>query len=165
MRSYPTTHAPSTPGLLRDCSHCGQPFATTESLIRRGSGKYCSRACLYSHRVAESYRRFWTRFEQRGDCRLWTGNVHQNGYGSVEIGGQTFYVHRLAYQLTYGPIPNGLLICHDCDRFYPPGDFTYRRCFVPEHLWQGTSTDNNRDTVAKGRGNQRGVPHAVTRKR
>jgi hypothetical protein len=53
--------------------------------------------------------------------------------------------HRTAWEITNGPIPDGLLVCHNC----PDGDNP--SCVRPSHLFLGTYQDNNRDTIAKRR--------------
>lgn len=55
---------------------------------------------------------------------------------------RSLLAHRLAYAITYGPIGNGLLVCHKCDNPI---------CVRPDHLFIGTQSDNQRDRVAKGR--------------
>jgi hypothetical protein len=48
----------------------------------------------------------------------------------------------MAYELVYGPIPDGLFGCHRCDN---PG------CVRPDHIFLGTNAENTADMVAKGR--------------
>lgn len=76
-------------------------------------------------------------------CWMWTGSVTRyGGYGQVWIDGGVLLIHRLAWELTHGPIPDGLKVLHDCDN--PP-------CCNSEHLFLGTQADNMADMRAKGR--------------
>lgn len=75
-------------------------------------------------------------------CWNWTGFINPKGYGQLSFKRRTVRAHRLAWALAYGPIPDGLCVCHRCDN---------RRCVRPDHLFIGTNLDNMRDMVAKGR--------------
>lgn len=77
-------------------------------------------------------------------CWEWNGsrNNQRGGYGQLNFRGKIKMVHRLAYELWVGPIPQGKIVCHSCDN--PP-------CINPEHLFIGTHADNAQDKVKKGR--------------
>ncbi len=75
-------------------------------------------------------------------CWLWQGGRTGKGYGAIGVEGKTKGVHRVAWELVNGPIPDGMLICHHCD---------IRNCINPEHLFLGTHTDNMQDALKKGR--------------
>ena len=76
------------------------------------------------------------------ECWEWTKARTPSGYGHLVWGNKFTYAHRLAWELTHGPIPDGMCICHHCDN--PP-------CCNPAHLFLGTYQDNTLDSVAKGR--------------
>ena len=65
-----------------------------------------------------------------------------NGAGRPKIAGRKVYAHRAMYEAVYGPIPDGLLVRHDCDN---------RACIRPDHLILGTQADNMADMAARGR--------------
>ena len=95
------------------------------------------------HCTPEAAARFWTKVEKTEGCWLWRGALSRKGYGSFRadaIGGRQS--HRVAWELTHGPIPDGLFVLHRCDT---------PRCVNPAHLWLGTAADNSRDMALKGR--------------
>jgi hypothetical protein len=90
----------------------------------------------------------YERFERKvspdaSGCWMWTGAVNAAGYGVMRsVGKRNHFAHRLSYELHTGPIPDGFLVCHTCDR---PG------CSRPDHLFIGTHVDNAMDMRVKGR--------------
>lgn len=89
--------------------------------------------------------RFWRRVmkPESDGCWTWTGSTAGYGYGRVFVDGRQQSAHRVAWELTNGPIPEGLIVCHKCDN--PP-------CVRPLHLFLGTHKDNSQDMVRKQRG-------------
>jgi hypothetical protein len=94
--------------------------------------------------------RFWTRVE-KGDpdeCWPWRGHVMVSGYGRIRFGGRSTLAHRLAYELTLGPIPDGLVpdhTCHTEDASCVGGSAClHRRCCNPSHMEPVTPEENTR---------------------
>ena len=83
-------------------------------------------------------------YQQIKGCREWQGAKNHYGYGVrwLRGTGQSVYVHRWIWEQFNGPIPEGMCVLHTCDD---------RACYLLEHLWLGTRTDNNADRDAKGR--------------
>jgi hypothetical protein len=76
-------------------------------------------------------RSFWSKVEMRGpdECWPWKLSLNRAGYGQVRCCGDTFLAHRIAYELTAGPIPEGRTLDHVKAR-----GCTLRSCCNPAHL-------------------------------
>lgn len=96
--------------------------------------------------------RFWSKVNKDapGGCWVWTANRNNAGYGMFSCRGLGFFhkklAHRLSYEFSSGPIPQGKHVMHSCDN---------PACVNPDHLSVGTRSDNMRDCANKFRsGNQ-----------
>lgn len=127
---------------VRTCEQCGKEFRASPYAVDHDLAKYCSEACQHESNRNRTRIEFWSRVEKTDTCWLWTGFRNAQGYGKLNVAGRKRGAHQVAYELTYGPIPKGLDICHHCDN--PP-------CVRPDHLFAGTVSDNMNDAVAKGR--------------
>lgn len=85
---------------------------------------------------------FLKRVEKTDYCWIWKNCKDRDGYGQVGFNYRLWKAHRLSFFFFKDGYKNDLVVCHSCDN---------PSCVNPEHLWQGTIGDNNRDTVSKGR--------------
>ena len=85
--------------------------------------------------------------ENENGCWIWQGATgggreRKDRYPSMHYKQKTARATRVMYELTYGEIPKGMLVCHSCDT---------PLCVNPDHLFLGNQKRNMRDAAAKGR--------------
>lgn len=93
----------------------------------------------------------------RSRCWHWVGARDKDGYGvlTVQNPRRTQRAPRFSYEAFNAPIPNGLIVLHECDT---------PSCVNPEHLRAGTHTDNVLDCKSKGRlADTRGELHGLSK--
>jgi hypothetical protein len=85
-------------------------------------------------------------------CHLWQGFIDPAGYGHIGTGNRVQTVHRVAWELVNGPIPDGLELDHLC---------RVRSCVNPAHLEPVTPKENYaRSTAREGQARRAaGVTH------
>jgi hypothetical protein len=100
------------------------------------SDRYCRGYCVKHYQRFRSHgtvelptyeERFWSKVVKCDGCWSWKGWHSSQGYGGVATreGKSSTYAHRVAYELTVGPIPDGYHVDHLCRN---------RSCCNPDHL-------------------------------
>jgi len=123
------------------CLRCNNQFKEYISNIERGK-RFCSKKCFNDPRTPEQ--RFWDAIikgKNENGCWDWSLKKDKDGYCILWID-KNIKAHRYSYELHYGKIPKGLIICHKCDN---------PRCTNPKHLYAGTHEDNALDRTDKTR--------------
>lgn len=88
--------------------------------------------------------RFWSHVDKTSNsrgCWLWTAETDKDGYGQIRTARphrKWLKAHRVAWEITVGPIPEGLHVLHK-----PP--CATKACIL--HLYTGTNKDNIHDKL------------------
>lgn len=79
---------------------------------------------------------------QRLDTPCWLYGDDSSHYNTIKYEGKRIALHRLSFELFYKRKLYNLLACHKCD---------IKNCINPEHVFAGTTSDNMKDALSKGR--------------
>lgn len=99
---------------------------------------------LQPHEIESVKRRILSKtIKTESGCWLYPGTKkNKYGHAGISIHDQNLFVHRVAYEVFIGPIPDSLQVCHTCD---------VPNCVNPQHLFIGTQQNNVDDMWQKGR--------------
>lgn len=89
---------------------------------------------------------------------LWTGTIHENGYGKVCINYKQYWVHRLSAHVYLG-----LSLGDRTQQANHQRSCLYRVCFNPDHLYVGSALENVHDMLAMGThySPYKGITHCI----
>jgi len=137
------------------CQYCGVSFCTNRTRFKHNVGTYCSRACGFAGRKAQSRQRnrqrFWDKVQRCTHepwcpycCWPWAGVLEKNGYARFHLTKKERRgAHRLAWELFNGRIiPDYLHACHWC---HTPA------CCNPFHVYPATQAENLAHSRRDGR--------------
>ncbi len=72
-------------------------------------------------------------------CWEWQGCRSSRGWGKIKYQGKSHWVHRIAYAIFHGPLPEGLTVDHS----YEAGCRS-RGCCNPDHLVAMSVSENSK---------------------
>ncbi|WP_219097759.1 HNH endonuclease signature motif containing protein [Pseudomonas sp. UMAB-40] len=135
----------------RICRTCSGVFteARKDSNAQWERREFCSIPCNNSsiHRITSIFERLEKYQIKTEGCWGWSGATDDEGYGVLsprdkKTSASPEKAHRVSFEMSFGPVPDGLLVCHSCDN---------TSCTKPEHLFAGTQKDNMVDCSTKNR--------------
>lgn len=122
------------------CSECDMA-AISHGLCSNHYGQHVRKHGKFPRQTPQE--RFWAKVDKNGPvpeykpelgpCWIWQGAPKREGYGEFHFEGRKQYAHRLSYQWSVRPIPDGLHIDHLC---------RVRICVNPAHLEPVTTLEN-----------------------
>lgn len=99
----------------------------------------------YAHKTFEE--KFWEQVNKNNENNCWTfiGKLYSNGYGCFKMNNIDILAHRISFLLHNKFLPDRKhVVMHICDN---------KKCVNPDHLIEGTYSDNIIDMITKGRDN------------
>lgn len=132
------------------CEQCGRIFKTNPVYVRKGTARFCSRACQSAAAAIAPEQQLERHVDRSGgpeSCWPWMAHRDKDGYGRFSVGARRqVRAHRAAWEIANGrPVPEGLLVRHLCEGGGNPW------CCNPKHLQVGTVRDNREDMVRADR--------------
>jgi HNH endonuclease len=116
------------------CDACGKAV-WRDPWRRRGVHIFCDVRCAGRFRTTPLAERFWGFVDTTGACWVWTGaTYHGRGQfctescGNGDLHYKNASAHRVAWTLTYGTIPRGMIVGQHCPGGANP------LCVRPDHL-------------------------------
>lgn len=92
--------------------------------------------------------RFWAKVQKTESCWLWTASANSHGYGHIWVDGQARHAHRVSWELTSGPISDGMFLDHRCAN---------KRCVNPAHLRIVTNAQNLQHLIGANKNSTSGI--------
>ena len=133
----------------KQCACCGRNFFKRgrDSSEQWNARLYCSISCRNkSTSPIPIHLRFWEKVERKsdGECWEWAGSKDGKGYGTISLHRDQApqKAHRISWEIHFGKIPEGGVICHLCDN---PG------CVNPSHLLAADQKENMLQASERGR--------------
>ncbi len=136
------------------CETCGADYVYyPANKYRQYLSRFCSGFCSRGGTIEQRFRKQFALgvINETGCilCPLYKGEKYSR-IASGKAGSQKF-MHRVAYELKHGPIPDGLHVLHRCDN---------PACANVDHLFLGTPAENMADKVKSRQLKGSGHPEA-----
>jgi hypothetical protein len=132
---------------------CTEDSCTGRRVGRKLCAKHYQRLMKHGTTAARivptASERFWSKVDKTADCWNWMAATYSNGYGHFGLSAERGAIaHRYAWEELVGPIPEGLLLDHECHN---------RRCVNPGHLRHATQKQNLENVGGLRSDNRSGV--------